>query len=157
MRATARVRPGLRAVRKILKPGDTFVVSAIDRAFRSTIEAITFLDEIGADGVSFRSLTQQIDPRTPEGRKWYIDSANSAEYERAVISRRTKEAMAAKMRRGRKFGRPRKMTRKRTAYALEKLAADPSLTVAALAKKMKVSPRTLKRAIARVNHLPNDL
>ena len=36
------------------------------------------------NGVTFRSLAQSIDTRTPEGRKWYIDAANSAEYERAV-------------------------------------------------------------------------
>src|SRR5262245_51071994 len=83
VRATAKKRPGLIAVRKALKPGDTFVVSSIDRAFRSTIEAIMFLDDVTKDGVTFRSLAQHIDTRTPEGRKWYIDMANIAEYERA--------------------------------------------------------------------------
>ena len=35
VKATARKRPGLAAVRKALKPGDTFVITSIDRAFRS--------------------------------------------------------------------------------------------------------------------------
>src|SRR5262249_42052867 len=87
VRATAKKRHGLSAVRKHLKPGDTFMVTAIDRAFRSTMDAILFLDEVMKEGVIFRSLAQHIDTRTPEGRKWYIDAANSAEYERAVISR----------------------------------------------------------------------
>ncbi|SFF20833.1 recombinase family protein, partial [Nitrosomonas sp. Nm166] len=46
VRATAKKRPGLLAVRKALKPGDTFVITSIDRAFRSTIDAIIFLDDI---------------------------------------------------------------------------------------------------------------
>jgi FMN-dependent NADH-azoreductase len=84
VRATAKKRPALSAVRQALKPGDTFVVTAIDRAFRSTADAIAFLDEVMRNGVTFRSLAQHIDTRTPEGRKWYIDAANSAEYEEKV-------------------------------------------------------------------------
>lgn len=111
VRATAKKRPGLLAVRKALKPGDTFVITSIDRAFRSTIDAIIFLDDITKDGVTFRSLIQNIDTRTPEGRRWYIHAASDAEYERAVISRRTREQMAAAKRRGKKFGRPRKLSK----------------------------------------------
>ena len=92
--ATSRHREGLQQARAALMSGDVFVVWAIDRAFRSTIEAIQFLDELMQRGVSFQSLTQAIDTRTPEGRKWFIDTASWAEYERAIISRRTKEKMA---------------------------------------------------------------
>lgn len=67
VRATAKKHPGLMAVRKALKSGDTF--TSIDRAFRSTIDAIIFLDDITKDGVTFRSLIQNIDTRTPEGRR----------------------------------------------------------------------------------------
>jgi DNA invertase Pin-like site-specific DNA recombinase len=146
VRATAKDRPGLQAVRKTLKSGDTFVVSAIDRAFRSTIEAIMFLDDVTKDGVTFRSLAQNIDTRTPEGRKWYIDMANNAEYERAVISRRTREQMAAAKRRGQKFGRPRKLSRKQIERARATLAAGDK-TLGQVASRLKVSVRTLDRAL----------
>ena len=43
--ATARQRPGLEKARKVISEGNIFVVWAIDRAFRSTSEAILFLDE----------------------------------------------------------------------------------------------------------------
>ncbi len=69
VKATARKHPGLAAVRKALKPGDTFVITSIDRAFRSTIDAIIFLDDITKDDIAFRSLVQNIDTRTPEGRR----------------------------------------------------------------------------------------
>ncbi len=111
VRVTARKRPGLMAVRKALKPGDTFVITAIDRAFRSTIDAIIFLDNITKNGIAFRSLVRNIDTRTPEGCRWYIHAASDAEYERVVISRRTCEQMAAAKRRGKKFGRPRELNK----------------------------------------------
>jgi DNA invertase Pin-like site-specific DNA recombinase len=148
IRATAKRRPALERVRKALKPGDTFVVTAIDRAFRSTFEAIGFLDELIREGVIFRSLAQSIDTRTPEGRKWYIDAANSAEYERAVISRRTREQMAAAKRRGKVFGRRRKLSDKRVARARALLNDGKERTLAEVAHRFGVSPRTLKRNLA---------
>ena len=145
VRATAKKRPGLIAMRRQLKPGDIFVVTSIDRAFRSTMDAIKFLDEITRDGITFKSLAQNIDTRTPEGRKWYIDTASWAEYERAVISRRTREAMAACKRRGRKFGRPRKLSQKRIAWAKKELRAGGKIK--SIARRLRVTPRTLKRAL----------
>src|SRR5262245_51532887 len=115
IRATAKKRPALATLRELLEPGDVFTVTAIDRAFRSTMDAIRFLDDVMERCVTFRSLAHNIDTRTPEGRKWYIDAANLAEYERAIISRRTREAMAACKRRGMTFGRPPKLTKAKIA------------------------------------------
>jgi DNA invertase Pin-like site-specific DNA recombinase len=142
--ATARNRPALMKIRGALEPQqDTFVVVAVDRAFRSTFEAIAFLDDLTRHGIAFRSLEQNIDPRTLEGRRWYIGKANEAEYERGVIGRRTREAMAALKRRGRRFGRPRKLTKARMARARAALRSGKSFEQAALAAR--VSVRTLKR------------
>ena len=144
VRANAKHRPALLAIRKALQPGDTFVVTAIDRAFRSTFDAIAFLDDLIKSGITFRSLAQHIDTRTPEGRKWYIDLANNAEYERAVISRRTREQMAAAKRRGKIFGRPRKLNRRKINQAKRALRTK---TPAEVARLLGVSPRTLRRAL----------
>lgn len=148
VKATARKRPGLAAVRKALKPGDTFVITSIDRAFRSTIDAIIFLDDITKSGIAFRSLVQNIDTRTPEGCRWYIHAASDAEYERAVISRRTREQMAAAKRRGKKFGRPRKLSKAQIAWAKKALKSNNGRTKAAIAKELRVCPRTLTRALS---------
>lgn len=148
VRATAKKRPALLAVGKALKAGDIFMVTAIDRGFRSTAEAIAFLDDVMSRGVTFRSLAQCIDTRTPEGRKWYIDAANSAEYERAVISRRTREQMAAAKRRGKKFGRPRKLDGKKIQRARKLLRGPKAKPPSHVAKQLNVSLRTLNRALA---------
>ena len=150
--ATAR-RKGLQAIKRALKPGDTFVVTAIDRGFRCTLDAILFLDDVIRTGqVVFVSLRESLDTSTPEGRRRYIHAAADAEYERAVISMRTREAMQALKRRGRKFGRrpkldPRKH-RKKIAWARKALTGATPKTYAKVARKLGVSPRTLRRALA---------
>lgn len=146
--ATAKVRPGLERAKAALRSGDIFTVWAIDRAFRSTIEAIVFLDELMQRGVAFQSLTQAIDTRTPEGRKWYIDTASWAEYERAVISRRTKEKMAQAKREGRHIGRPYKLSRCRV-LAAHRQVTEGRATLDAVAQRCRVSPLTVTRAFAR--------
>ena len=147
VRATAKKRPGLMAVRKALRSGDTFVITSIDRAFRSTIDAIIFLDDITKDGITFRSLIQNIDTRTPEGRRWYIHAASDAEYERAVISRRTRKQMAAAKRRGKKFGRPRKLNIKQISWARKALKGNGRNRVA-IAQELRVCPHTLTPALS---------
>jgi DNA invertase Pin-like site-specific DNA recombinase len=122
----------------------------IDRGFRCTLDAILFLDDvIRAGQVVFVSLREVIDTSTPEGRRRYIHTAADAEYERARISIRTREGMQALKRRGRKFGRPRKLDarkhRKKIAWAREALGGVAPKTYAEVARKLRVSPRTLRR------------
>jgi len=146
--ATAHSRPGLTGARNALKKGDVFVVWAIDRAFRSTRDAILFLDELIQQGVAFQSLTQQIDTRTPEGRKWYIDTASWAEYERAIISRRTKEKMAHAKRCGKHIGRPYKLDKPLVLKA-HRLISVQGKDIDVVAAQCRVSPITITRAFKR--------
>lgn len=147
--AIAKSRPGLEEARQVLQSGDIFVVWAIDRAFRSTIEAILFLDELLKAGIEFKSLTQQIDTTTPEGRKWFIDTASWAEYERAIISRRTKEKMAAAKRRGQHLGRPYSLSDDKVQAAYKKVMEE-RLTISHVAGQFSVSHDTLTRGFKRL-------
>lgn len=147
--AVAKNRPGLDQAREYLNSGDIFMVWAIDRAFRSTIEAILFLDELLKNGIEFKSLTQHIDTTTPEGRKWFIDTASWAEYERAIISRRTKEKMAAAKRRGQHLGRPYALSDDRV-IAAHKNVVEGQIPISHVAGKLNVSHDTLTRGFKRL-------
>lgn len=142
-------RPGLAAAEASLKRGDAFVVLDIDRAFRSTLDALLFLDRINKRGVTFWSIHQNIDTNTPEGRKWFIESVASAEYERAQISRRTKIKMAAAKRRGQHLGRPYKLSRKRLARA-HHLVTTRGMPLSDVAQSLDVAPITLTRGFLRI-------
>lgn len=147
--ALAKDRPGLQDARRALRPGDTFVVPSIDRAFRSAIEGLLTLDEFHKDGITFLSIYQHMDTRTPEGRKRFTYDVADAEYERAVISRRTREKMAAAKRRGQHMGRPFKLSQRKVMNAY-KLSLKGEHDLATLAKKYHVSPRTMERAFRRL-------
>lgn len=149
IRATAKHRPGLEAAKAILQPGDVFVVWAIDRAFRSTVSAILFLDGLMESGIEFQSLTQCIDTRTPEGRKWYIDTASWAEYERAIISRRTRAKMQEAKRRGIKLGRKPSLNAQMVQDAYKQVHQN-NQTIKRVAKDLGVAPITITRAFKRM-------
>lgn len=145
--AVARVRPGFKLATEMLCPGDTFVVWKMDRAFRSLRNALDTLEEFEKRGIEFRSLTEQIDTTTPVGKLLYRIINALAEFERDLNSERTKAGMEAARKRGKRVGRPHKLTKRQVQSVTRKLAADPGLSFAALAKELSVSPRTLKRAI----------
>lgn len=146
--AVAEDRRGLQQARTCLRPGDSFVVLSIDRAFRSTIEGLLFLDGLHKEGITFLSVYQHVDTRTPEGRKWFTYAVADAEYERAVISRRTKDKMAAAKRRGQHMGRPYKLKKRKVMRAYH-LVRDKGLDVGQVAALWEVSPITVTRAFKR--------
>lgn len=146
--AVASHRPGLMEARAALRPGDTFVVLAIDRAFRSTIEGLLFLEGLHREGIDFQSIYQQMDTLTPEGRRNFTYSVADAEYERAVISRRTRDKMAAAKKRGIHLGRPYKLSRRRTLTAYRQVTED-GLELQTVASRCRVAPITLARAFER--------
>ena len=149
IRATAKHRPGLEAAKNALQAGDVFVVWAIDRAFRSTVSAILFLDGLLESGIEFQSLTQCIDTRTPEGRKWYIDTASWAEYERAIISRRTRAKMQEAKRRGITLGRKPALSAQMVQDAYIKVHQN-NQTIKRVAQDLGVAPITITRAFKRM-------
>ncbi len=149
IRATAKHRPGLEAAKDALQAGDVFVVWAIDRAFRSTVSAILFLDGLLESGIEFQSLTQSIDTRTPEGRKWYIDTASWAEYERAIISRRTRAKMQEAKRRGIRLGRKPALSAQMVKDAYIKVHQN-NQTIKSVAQDLGVAPITITRAFKRM-------
>jgi len=142
-------RTGLAQAKEMLRENDVFVVTAIDRVFRSTIQAISFLDDLMKRGVDFQSLAQNIDTKTPEGRKWFVDSASWAEYERAIISRRTKERLAYVKSQGKHLGRPFKLSECRI-HAAHRRMSENAETLETAAKRLNVSPLTLRRGFERL-------
>lgn len=101
-------RRGLDDMLASLNKGDTLVVWKLDRLGRSTIHLLQLLSDLRDRGIDFQALTQGIDTTTAVGRMLYGQLAVFAEYERSLISERTKAGMAAAKARGVHVGRPRK-------------------------------------------------
>ncbi len=99
-------RPALDQMMRRLKPGDTLTVWKLDRLGRSTIHLLQILSDLRDRGIHFNAITQGIDTSTAVGRMIFGQLAVFAEYERSLISERTKAGMAAAKARGKHVGRP---------------------------------------------------
>lgn len=103
-------RPGLDGALKRLKRDDVLVVWRLDRLGRSMRHLIELTSKFEAKGVGFLSLSDAIDTSTAGGRLYFHLMGAFSEFERNLISERTKAGMAAARARGTQIGRPKKRT-----------------------------------------------
>ncbi len=145
--AVRKNRPVYDQVMKALQPHDVFVVSSLDRAFRSSLDALSELEKLHQRDIQFLSLAQNFDTTTPDGKFLYTLAAALATWEREILSIRTKEGLEAARRRGKKLGRPRKLSDAQLAEARRLLEADFYSSITELAQSFRVHERTLIRAL----------
>jgi len=90
--------------RLLKKDYDIVIVWRIDRWARSMKELLTDIETLFKRNVKFISVRENIDLSTPEGKLQFHIIAAFAEFERAIISARTKEGLA---RTDKPIGRPK--------------------------------------------------
>ena len=138
-------RPGLESCLKTLRSGDTLVVWKIDRLGRDLKHLVTTVDGLRIKNIGFKVLSghgSQIDTTSPDGRFVFNLFAALAEFERELITERTKAGLSAARARGRNGGRPRKMDRATLQMAMAALS-DPKSIAADVAKKLNIQTSTL--------------
>jgi DNA invertase Pin-like site-specific DNA recombinase len=135
-------RPGLDRALRRLKPGDTLVVWRLDRLGRSLPKLVELVTSLEERAVRFESLTEAIATESPGGTLIFHMMAALAQFERALISERTKAGMAAARQRGAILGRRHALTARQQERALKLLE---TLSASTVAKKFNVHPRTLAR------------
>ena len=138
-------RPVLDKLLKRLKPGDELVVWRLDRLGRALGHLVVLVEELGQKGVGFSSLHERIDTASANGKLQFHMFCALAEFERALISERTKAGLDAARASGKRLGRPNALTAHQVEKAREAVAGGA--TVAATARKLGVHPRTLHRAL----------
>ena len=146
--AVQKNRSAYNAVMQELKSGDVFIVSSLDRAFRSSLDALTELEKLHQRGIQFLSLSQNFDTTTPDGKFLYTLAAALATWEREILSQRTKEGLEAARRRGKVLGRPRKLSLHQIEEARRVLETDFYSSITQVAESFRVHERTLMRALA---------
>src|SRR5579859_1269103 len=103
-------RPRLEAALAYVRAGDTLVVTKLDRLGRGVRDLIDLVQRIEKLGVDLLALQQNIDTSTPTGRMFFHVIAAFAEFERDLISERTRDGLEAARARGRTGGRKPKLT-----------------------------------------------
>lgn len=139
-------RPGLQKALDYLRAGDTLMVWKIDRLGRTLPHLVQTVDELRERGVAFRSITDNIDTSTTNGKLLFNVIALLAEFERDLIKERTKAGLAASRARGRKGGRRATVTPEVLARA-RTLMDKKGMTVGEAAFALSVGRSTLYRAL----------
>src|SRR5262249_32561681 len=103
-------RPGLARILAYVQPGDCLVVWKLDRLGRTLPHLIQIVTRLQAQGVAFRSLTEQMDTTTPQGTFLFSVFGALAQYERALAQERIRAGLEAARRRGKRGGRPRALS-----------------------------------------------
>ena len=142
-------RTRYRALLDYVRPGDTIVVTALDRLGRSLTSIVNTVSDLGKRGIYVRTLRESIDTGTSVGRMLAGLFASLAEYERELIAERARVARQAAAARGKLPGRPRKLPADKVALALRMRAAGESAPT--IAQALGVSRATLYRALERAS------
>ena len=137
-------RDGLDAALERLKPGDVLVVWRLDRLGRSLARLVDLITFLARRKVDFISVMESINTQSPGGVLVFHMMAALAEFERSVISERTRAGLAAARAQGSQLGRRRALSPTQRKQAL-KLLASQSITE--VARRFGVHPRTIRRML----------
>ncbi|MDR2904046.1 MAG: recombinase family protein [Clostridiales bacterium] len=138
-------RPELTKLLENARSGDTVIILELTRLSRSTKDLFALIDQLGQRGIDIKSLKEAwIDTTTPQGKLMFTILAGLAQFERDLLSQRTKEGLAAAKARGRQGGRPRIRNEKANIVtALYKQGVSQR----EIAKQTELSRSTIKRII----------
>lgn len=105
-------RPGIVAALDALKrhQADTLVVAKLDRLSRSLLDFAGLMQRATREHWALVALDLGVDTTTPTGEMMVNVVAVFAQFERRLISQRTKDALAQKVAQGYKLGRPVEMS-----------------------------------------------
>lgn len=139
-------RPELDRLLDVIRDGDTLVVWKLDRLGRSVQNLVDLMSLLQSRGVGFRSLTENMDTTTPGGVLVFNVFAAMAQFERDLIRERTNAGLQDSRARGRKGGRPSKLSEKDRARIRE-LYQGGTLTVQEIARQYGVARNTIYTSI----------
>ncbi len=139
-------RPELTACLRTLREDDTLVIWRLDRLGRSVPDLIKILDQLKAKGTGLRSLSDNFDTTTAMGIMVFHMLATFAQFERDLVSERTKAGLKAARDRGKRGGRPSKLKAK-DVRMIKQLLKDKTVTKEEIAKRFGVSRATVHRSL----------
>lgn len=151
-------RLGLNAALKSLRKGDVLVVWRLDRLGRSLKHLINTVHDLTERSIGFKVLSGQgasIDTTTSSGKLVFGIFAALSEFERELISERTKAGLESARARGRKGGAPFIMTAAKLRLAQAAMGKTET-KVSSLCKELSISRQTLYRHVSPNGELRED-
>jgi putative DNA-invertase from lambdoid prophage Rac len=123
---------------------DVVLVWRLDRWGRSVTDLLTTLQELEHLGVGFVSLTEALDLTTPTGRAMAGLLAVFAEFEKEILSERTRAGLAHARQNGKRLGRP--ATAAKHAAEIRKLYGA-GMAKAEIARRLQIGRTSVRRIL----------
>lgn len=136
-----------------LREGDTLVVYRLDRLGRSLSDLLNIFKVLNEKQIYFVSLSENIDTSTPQGKLLFSISGAFAEYERSIISERTKLGLKYAKKRGIKLGRPKGVNSDVALYALD--LKNKGKSAKDISNILKISKSTVYRYLKLADEITN--
>ena len=143
---TKKERPELMRLIDQLRAEDVIVVAELTRLSRSIKDLFSLVETINQKNAHLKSLKEPwIDTTSAQGKLLFAIFAGVSQFERDLISDRTKEGLSSARARGRKGGRPRKATKDLELAA--KMYKEKNYSIAEIVKATGVSKTALYRYV----------
>ena len=144
-------RPQLNRLMDKLREGDVILIADLTRLSRSTKDLFALVDKIEKKGANIKSLKESwLDTTTPQGKLMFTFMAGISQFERDLISQRTKEGLAAARARGRKGGRREKLDKAKK-QAIYDLYIQKKTKLMDICDMFNISKPTLYKVVEEIN------
>jgi DNA invertase Pin-like site-specific DNA recombinase len=135
-------RPKFDEMMNFLREGDELIVSEFSRLARSTTDLLNIVETLTKKDVKVRSLKEQLDSSTPQGKFMLTIFGAIAEFERELLLQRQREGIKLAKAAGKYKGRNEKKRPKDFDY-YKQCYYERTMTVTSIAKHYKVSRPTV--------------
>lgn len=137
-------RPELKKLLDSLRENDVVVVYKLDRLGRSLKDLIELVSLLASLKVDFVSVSDGIDTGTAVGKLMFHLVGAFAEFERNIISERTKVGLASARARGRTGGKPKGLTAEaqKKAVRAKQLYDERKLSIDEICKVLEIASKT---------------
>jgi DNA invertase Pin-like site-specific DNA recombinase len=148
---TKKERPQLDRLLDQLRTGDIIVVTELTRLSRSIRDLFALVDVIHQKGANLKSISEPwLDTTTPQGKLLFAIFAGVSQFERDLISERTRDGLSSAKARGRHGGRPPK-PEKDIELAI-KMHEDKKYSISEITKATGIGKTSLYRYLNKRNH-----
>lgn len=142
-------RPQFNTMLNFVREGDTLIVSEYNRLSRSTKDLLATIEELESKGVVVKSIKEDLDTSTPQGKLILTIFAGLAEFERTLMLQRQAEGIERAKLAGKYKGRkPNKYDEGLLNQVISGLA-DKSLSVTKAAELLGVTRATVYNILNR--------
>lgn len=147
---TTTERPEFQKLLRVLKTGDTLIITKLDRFARNTREALAIIQELFKEDVKVNILNMGLIDNTPTGQLVFTIFSAFAQFERDMIVTRTQEGKLYAKTHDPYFheGRPKTYTDEQIKFAYE--LRQQGMTYKLIERKTGISVKTQQRRFKKI-------